>query len=749
VPIIDGKDSASPALAVTPDGKVFVAVVVLDKGREKIWLRTASNPASSLGKAKPVTNGFRAWHPRLAADSVGNVWLAWSGRTKQAKRGSHNTDVFLRKVSGRKPGRVMRLSVGQGRSANPELTIGPDGKLHIVWEQSTAAQPGIVQIAYRTVRPGASSDKKVELISQGSFDRRPTVLVQGSQVHVAWDRLVDSRPTGALDPDYDIFLRTFSGSSWSAEIGIDSRDGIQAAVSLAEAPGGGVLVAYHSSHLHGLVKWWTLRRLKDNVVTTIASSDALAEQTPTGEQQGAEFPSLAVLKEGRLAVVTRPSQGAYLQIVDASGIGVPLDLTRRGWGARGMKACLAAAPDGSLLMVRRARHKSVLERFTFETVSSGWPAFKPVSDQKKPLSGMKTLKELVADLHQAIGKVAWRIFMGDLHMHSAASDGTGTQDEILARAWVRGFDFAAITDHDYIVGSRMFPSKYAEMAWVTDAFDARQGFSTLHAFEWTTPLVPKGSGHRNVYFRDQAPGLLFGYKDGYSDTKRLYKALRKQKAIAVPHHTSWTGTDWENADSKVQPQFEIISVHGASEHVGNEPIASRGEMKGMFAVDGLKKGLKFGFLGGSDGHGLAWHHGLGRRLDPWSHGLTAVLAKRNRRKELFDSIAARRTYATSGAAMYAKIQAGQVAMGQDGRVTKPVVIKYEAHGSRPLEKLMLIRDGEVIHEMTPAGQNVLGQWVDETVAPGRHFYYLRVIQGKGKQDTDLAWSSPVFVVVSQ
>ncbi len=243
--------------------------------------------------------------------------------------------------------------------------------------------------------------------------------------------------------------------------------------------------------------------------------------------------------------------------------------------------------------------------------------------------------------------------------------------------------------------------------------------------------------------------MLFGYKDGYSNTKRLNKALRKQKAIAVPHHTSWTGTDWENADQKIQPQFEIISVHGASELLENRPIVSRGKMKGMFAVDGLNKGLKFGFLGGSDGHGLAWHHGLGRRRDPWSHGLSAILAKNNRREELFDAMAARRTYATSGTAMYANLQAGQVAMGQAGRVKKPVVIKYVAHGSLPLEKLVILRDGQSIHQEAPGGQDVVGQLVDETVTPGRHYYYLRVIQGNGRQDTDMAWSSPVFVVVAK
>ena len=33
-------------------------------------------------------------------------------------------------------------------------------------------------------------------------------------------------------------------------------------------------------------------------------------------------------------------------------------------------------------------------------------------------------------------------------MHSALSDGTGPPDEVYARAFVRGLDFAVLTEHD-------------------------------------------------------------------------------------------------------------------------------------------------------------------------------------------------------------------------------------------------------------------------------------------------------------
>jgi len=57
-----------------------------------------------------------------------------------------------------------------------------------------------------------------------------------------------------------------------------------------------------------------------------------------------------------------------------------------------------------------------------------------------------------------------------------------------------------------------------------------------------------------------------------------------------------------------QPLVEIISVHGAFEFMGNKPIPHRGGKKDCFVQDGLARGLRFGIVGGSDSHGLIWHH---------------------------------------------------------------------------------------------------------------------------------------------
>ena len=59
-----------------------------------------------------------------------------------------------------------------------------------------------------------------------------------------------------------------------------------------------------------------------------------------------------------------------------------------------------------------------------------------------------------------------------------------------------------------------------------------------------------------------------------------------------------------------QPFWEICSCHGCYEHA-DHPLGQRGELFDQMVDAALAKGLRFGFIANSDGHGLLWHHGRG------------------------------------------------------------------------------------------------------------------------------------------
>ncbi|MDF1564717.1 MAG: hypothetical protein P1V51_16875 [Deltaproteobacteria bacterium] len=735
-----GEEIDEGDLVVDERGRATLAVVRRrGEGEEIIVLRTRT-PEGKFAPTEVVspkaTKGQRAWHPRLATGPEGAVWLTWCGIAK-AERGKHRREVYLRRIA---PNRARpRITVSTGleasddRHCDPVIAVDGEGGPVVAWEAGE-------RIAWRRYDEQGKARGPASFASAGPLDRRPSLLVRGDEVLLAWDRWVDHRDLRSRDPTYEIWLRR--GEAAPEQLLADP--GIEAAPHLFAGPGGEAWMVFHQTVPPGLVKTTRLVALGPEGPTTLAGEDALGGVVNEGESQGAEFPAAVTLPSGRVVAVSRPSQGAFLHRFDEGGRRPILDLTRRGWGARGRRMAIAAAPDGSVLILRRARHEVVLERLLVppggapkletglaRSPRSAWPYTRPTASPP-----------------------AWQpgpVLFGDVHMHSAISDGTGAPDEVLARAHTRGLDFAVLTDHDYVVGSQMALSEHDEISWLTDVFDRLPQFAALHGYEWTTPPVPTGFGHRNVYFRGAPPETVFGSKGVAPTTADLNAKLAKEKAFTAPHHTAWTGTDWEGYQPEIQRHFEVVSAHGAFEGKDTSPIAPRGELEGFFALDGLKAGHVFGFLGGSDGHGLLWHHGIARRADSWALGLTGVRlgveADPEDRGALWDGLFARRTVATSGVRMEAYLQVGGLAPGEVGTVPASAPVRIALRARRAPVLLQLVRDGQVVWETTTSTPTFDLDWKDEGLAPGKHFHYLRAIVGQSAGEAEVVWTSPIFSTV--
>lgn len=373
-----------------------------------------------------------------------------------------------------------------------------------------------------------------------------------------------------------------------------------------------------------------------------------------------------------------------------------------------------------------------------------------------------------------------QLYLGDLHTHTWISDATGDPDEIFTRSRDRlKHDFVVLTDHDVSNGNRYAPSEWRYGQLLSNLFNEPGKFVTLLGYEWTSQGVAQGGfGHRNVYFPgDLAP--LFGVDAEAPTTVRLFELLRGTGAFTIPHHTSWTGTDWEGADPELQPLFEVVSVHGNSERPDGAPILPRSAEGGTYAVEGLKKGLFFGFVGGSDGHGVPWHYGVSRQEDVWTTGLTGVFAPRLERPFLHQALKRRLTYATSGIPIGLWMDANGTPMGQElllpalpaktetqaspssssapgAPVSSPqgqsspqgVVFQIRVQGNEPLREVALLRDGEAIPGFSLDTQRGSGSglWVEpytNLVGDDGHVYYLRVI----RDDGGMAWTSPIRIRV--
>jgi hypothetical protein len=333
-----------------------------------------------------------------------------------------------------------------------------------------------------------------------------------------------------------------------------------------------------------------------------------------------------------------------------------------------------------------------------------------------------------------------RVLWGDLHGHSQVSDGTGSIEDYFVYARdVAGLDVVALTDHDHW---GMRPLAHAPELWErirrANASANEPGrFVALLGYEWTSWI----HGHRHVlYFGDE--GRIFDSVDArYESPPQLWAALRGQPALTFAHHSAGgpIATNWEiPPDPVLEPLTEVASVHGSSE-APEAPRLIYDTVRGNFVRDALSRGYRLGFIGSGDGHD--GHPGLAAIASP-SGGLAAILAEKPTREAVLEALRARRVYATNGPRIVLRAILAGRPMGATLQASSGPDWSLDVHvvAEAPLERLDLVRGGNVVETLLGAGRTELR--LSRTVAPlrAREYLYVRAVQ----EDGGAAWSSPFF-----
>lgn len=576
------------------------------------------------------------------------------------------------------------------------------------------------------------------VLSEGSgFHLRPAVAMTHGRAFVAWEHLArhGSRIVG----------RWFDPHKGPLPLCVPFRHdgGLAAMTAVAVAPDGGAWIAWQSDvdpvGGPGLVRWIDVAFVSaDGDISVPAQAMPGVDRDGKGTDQGFESPSLAAAPDGSLVIVGRGSQGVYCQALGASGWGERGRIDEEGWQCRGRRfAACRVGPDGLIVAGREKDGVAVRHVALGAGAPKGRPDLSPLVAHKAPAPSMPPRPPC---LHTVAGRT---VLFGDLHQHTAASDGTGTSEEAFHRARSRyGDDMAAVSDHESFLGKRTPPGEWHEARRVADEWYEPGSFVTLHAFEWTGAMHP-GPGHKVVYLPPDG-GPVLSREDAATATSRgLVAEARRLGAIAVPHHVGWTGADMASHDPEVQPCFEIVSCHGAYERPGVGPIPTRGDDKeGQFVGDALDQGLRFGFTGGSDGHGLNWHHGLCRVKDSHRSGLTGVFAEEASRQGVIEALRRRRCYATSGAKIGLWFEVDGRPMGESIVASDLVPFRVAVCATAQVETLVLVTNGGREITLEPAGLafEVRGS-LEPPLGGGWSYYYVRLVQ----KDGEVAWSSPIWL----
>ena len=479
---------------------------------------------------------------------------------------------------------------------------------------------------------------------------------------------------------------------------------------------------------HGVLRWPRLARLEAHgwrrLDPPLPREDMHLERHEAGEDQGWEVPTL-LSHDGGVWLAGRSAQGFRAQRLQGEQWSQRLDLSRTGWSGRSRNMALVIlAGEVSLL---RGTPKG-LSLATLKATPGD-----PVATAPPPAPGRAAL-ESVPGPEAASGH---RLLFGDLHQHSMESDGLGTVADAYRRARdLYGHDFAALTDHDGLAGGCLGPLTWRQQVELADAFYEPGKFVTLRGFEFTGSRLP-GRGHKCVYFDDAVPVALPG-----RDPDRLDELLSRYPSLAIPHHTAWTGADMEHHDPTLQAVWEICSVHGSYEGGGDSGLPPRPDvvLPGQFIQDALAAGLKFGLIGGTDNHGLRWHHGVGFKADPHRCGLAAVMCQPTR-ESLLAALRARHCYATSGARILLSLDLQGAPMGSEVQLSGAAELVVQARGTAPIQRLSLLQDGQVIKEASGGANLTLRHPVRATPTQQSSVILVTLLQ----RDGEAAWSSPIWL----
>lgn len=285
-----------------------------------------------------------------------------------------------------------------------------------------------------------------------------------------------------------------------------------------------------------------------------------------------------------------------------------------------------------------------------------------------------------------------RLLWGDLHGQTEETVGTGSVEEYYAFARDKArLDVCSWQGNDF----QITQATWQEVRRQTERFHSPGNFVTLLGYEWSG-LTPNGGDH-NIYFLDDEEQVLHSTKwlvwDDWGGLRHrvsdLWEALKERgKAMAVPH-VGGRHANFDFYDPDLIRVIEIHSHHGTFE---------------WFARDALRRGLKVGFIAGSDDHtgrpGLTLPTGQSSRgfvsFDV-KGGLVGIYARDQTREAIWEALFDRRCYATSGERILLWTQVDGHPMGSEYAGTTYPQISGWVEGTDSIWEVELRRGTQVIH----------------------------------------------------
>ena len=327
----------------------------------------------------------------------------------------------------------------------------------------------------------------------------------------------------------------------------------------------------------------------------------------------------------------------------------------------------------------------------------------------------------------------WNLYFGQLHAHTADSDGMGTVAEAFAQAATAGLDFFAVTDHSDSfdndkVGS-LTDAGVSEI-WISGkaaaAAATKEDFVALYGFEMSWN---QGQGHISTF---NTPGFLSRDQEAYEKYKDGMEAyfgalLEVPGSVSQFNHPGTVYGDFK-AFSGYSPELDpVISLIEVGSGAGTEY---------QTAYDAYIQALDKGWhLAPTNNHNN--HEGQFGLADT---ARTVILAKELTEESLYEAMKARRVYATEDADLGIYYTLDGAVMGS--------LLRGSQVGERAELTVKLFDPTDAalgtVEVIGPGGQVAASAEAAATLSfslPIADYYFIRITQPDG----DIAVTAPVWI----
>ncbi len=754
-----------PSIAALSDDSLTVAWVAYRGRADRVLLRRRS-PAGDWSEAEEVTpkpaDIFRC---SVVSPAPGSLWVIWSERDGEI------WNLWAREKRGNDWSMPVRLSAAGSSTFHRASTAG--GRIFVAWQSFRGGQSDI----YLKVFDGGRWMDEVRVSESPTNDWEPSVAAGADgRAYIAWD----SYDRG----NYDIFFRAWEQGRLGPVRAVTSSPKFQAHASVAVDAIGRPWVAWNESGVNWgkdqgfLIPTPLATPLHQQRALRVAVWDSgqwrepeplLSSALPAAMRQNAEHPQLLFDGAGALRMIYRHwtrqqsrSIGSgmmwenYEVAFDGAQWSAPRLLSH---SAGSIEKIAALARDGSGALwaawMTDERPFATMQPRNAEVyvASLGSSRGASVQARLKPMvdpevEAIPAHDNETADV-RAIrgytidsGAARYRIYRGDMHRHTDVSQDfkyDGSLLEVYRYGLdAAGFDYIAPTDHQTGFDQ--------EFTWwqnekLVDLFHVPGAFTPLFGTERSLPYP---NGHRNVIYAHRGVRPLPIPPEemaGKTGAGKLFEYVRKNGGITMPHSSATSqGTDWRDNDPEVEPLVEIYQGYRTSyEYEGaprsattlNPQAQKSGWEPAGFWWNALMKGYRLGVQSSSD---------------HWSTHISyaCILAERQTRDGLLDAMKRRHAYAaTDNIILDFQARAGGVAylMGDAFVSGEAPALRLHAIGTGVIKRVDLIRDCKFVYTSSPGVKETNFEFSDRDFTPGKHWYYVRVLQ----EDGQMAWSSPIWV----